>query len=804
MAHDKPRRAVHFSVYGAPVALQPCLIRVLCVLPACHIGSGASGCWSAAWSYFANAGYGRHCHALQARNRRYEQGSQRECSVLVLLRAPMGLQPQQAAMQFWRQASDRINVSPALGHWRRSMSFEQARSGKTSCFFFSFFAKPPAWIRTMGHNGEWKSGWPKRETNLGPPECECIALQHLTQGHICEVLREFPIKQHSNPTHDTTRDLNMKVARDSPHSENYVAARPRSRSEGAIRATITRTPSASSLLHARRAAFPSADLTFRHFELRLWVDLVPGLATLLRDWQADTRDQSSVAGRPKIRRSKLFGEAGTVSTFVRGDFGKPRITENRMARPGFEPRSSHVTVCHCTSPLVCPYKSAAETTTSRTADRRRSNWTAPREVGVCNKRLRLQLSYLPGLRLAAMAYLMHLAMSPLSLPHFSASNTGVVVTERFDCSPPTEVNRVEFSAGSLPDFRKWESWRTMPLVGGFSRGSLVSPAFAFWRCSIVTSFHPRRLSRSLYFPVRIDDLALERYIPGGKIIRYGRAYSEQVISMADFDAGFRDRIQDASVIVVGAAAGLVHLSLSHPPPKKKFPTHSRQFQRHETDQVRRLARNLPGKIGQVVVPVQACKAINVMMGTIVAYITVSMTDLAQALTLAGTMQYDHKALHDHDVPSRVERFPQLLILKTSHRFVRLIHRGRGSRRENLSLASFPHPFPSSSYSISSRIVIRRFIFHLVEKCFCHPFRGRPAKSLPTCSYVRLKIISPMFEHEERLLHSTHADFIKFSLFNTLHFAISQRGRELHHVALHCGMLPQLRITRTTTTYHKTT
>ncbi|KAJ8880318.1 hypothetical protein PR048_016784 [Dryococelus australis] len=36
-----------------------------------------------------------------------------------------------------------------------------------------------------------------------------------------------------------------------------VAARPRSRSEGAIRATLTRTPSASSLLHARRAVFPS-------------------------------------------------------------------------------------------------------------------------------------------------------------------------------------------------------------------------------------------------------------------------------------------------------------------------------------------------------------------------------------------------------------------------------------------------------------------------------------------------------------------------------------------------------------------
>ncbi|KAJ8893541.1 hypothetical protein PR048_006139 [Dryococelus australis] len=48
------------------------------------------------------------------------------------------------------------------------------------------------------------------------------------------------------------------------------------------------------------------------------------------------------------------------------------------------------------------------------------------------------------------------------------------VAERLDYSPPTKANRVQSSAGSLPDFRKWESCRTIPLVGGFSRGSPVS------------------------------------------------------------------------------------------------------------------------------------------------------------------------------------------------------------------------------------------------------------------------------------------------------------------------------------------
>ncbi|KAJ8885867.1 hypothetical protein PR048_012073 [Dryococelus australis] len=40
--------------------------------------------------------------------------------------------------------------------------------------------------------------------------------------------------------------------------------------------------------------------------------------------------------------------------------------------------------------------------------------------------------------------------------------------------PPPKANRVQSSAG-LPDIRKWESCRTMPLVDGFSRGSPFFP-----------------------------------------------------------------------------------------------------------------------------------------------------------------------------------------------------------------------------------------------------------------------------------------------------------------------------------------
>ncbi|KAJ8873456.1 hypothetical protein PR048_024273 [Dryococelus australis] len=61
---------------------------------------------------------------------------------------------------------------------------------------------------------------------------------------------------------------------------------------------------------------------------------------------------------------------------------------------------------------------------------------------------------------------------------YTSFHVGAVVAERLACSPPTKVNRAQSPAGSLPDFRKWESCRTMPLITWFSWGSSVSPALA--------------------------------------------------------------------------------------------------------------------------------------------------------------------------------------------------------------------------------------------------------------------------------------------------------------------------------------
>ncbi|KAJ8870933.1 hypothetical protein PR048_027235 [Dryococelus australis] len=55
-------------------------------------------------------------------------------------------------------------------------------------------------------------------------------------------------------------------------------------------------------------------------------------------------------------------------------------------------------------------------------------------------------------------------------------------------------DRAKSPAGSL-EFRKWESCRKMPLVGGFSQGSLVSPAPSFRPPLHIHFNHPHRLSR---------------------------------------------------------------------------------------------------------------------------------------------------------------------------------------------------------------------------------------------------------------------------------------------------------------------
>ncbi|KAJ8879866.1 hypothetical protein PR048_020483 [Dryococelus australis] len=81
---------------------------------------------------------------------------------------------------------------------------------------------------------------------------------------------------------------------------------------------------------------------------------------------------------------------------------------------------------------------------------------------------------------------MHDATILKSLIKESTLAQGATVAERLAHSPPTRAIRIQSPAGSL-DFRKWESCRTMPLVCGFSLGSLISPAPSFRHRSILAS-----------------------------------------------------------------------------------------------------------------------------------------------------------------------------------------------------------------------------------------------------------------------------------------------------------------------------
>ncbi|KAJ8869874.1 hypothetical protein PR048_028883 [Dryococelus australis] len=105
---------------------------------------------------------------------------------------------------------------------------------------------------------------------------------------------------------------------------------------------------------------------------------------------------------------------------------------------------------------------------------RGDHWTAPKDTPQPPRR-RHSTACLPTPGCAA-------ARPPAGAPPLYVVQVAEAA-ERLACSPPTIANRVQSLAGSLRIF----ACGTMPLVGGFSRESPVSPALSFQRCSILTS-----------------------------------------------------------------------------------------------------------------------------------------------------------------------------------------------------------------------------------------------------------------------------------------------------------------------------
>ncbi|KAJ8891742.1 hypothetical protein PR048_004277 [Dryococelus australis] len=100
---------------------------------------------------------------------------------------------------------------------------------------------------------------------------------------------------------------------------------------------------------------------------------------------------------------------------------------------------------------------------------------------------------------------MKLVVSCTILPGKTArGNKDAAPPRRLDCSPATKANQVQSPSGSLPDFRKWDSFQTISVVSGFPRGSPISPALAFKRCFRLTSFHPSSVAHQLTALREID------------------------------------------------------------------------------------------------------------------------------------------------------------------------------------------------------------------------------------------------------------------------------------------------------------
>ncbi|KAJ8889327.1 hypothetical protein PR048_008826 [Dryococelus australis] len=88
--------------------------------------------------------------------------------------------------------------------------------------------------------------------------------------------------------------------------------------------------------------------------------------------------------------------------------------------------------------------------------------------------------------------------------------TSLTVDEQLSCSPPTKAKRVQSPTGYLSDFRKWEAFRTMSLVGRFSRGSPRFP-HPFIPALLHTHLnHPYRLSRPHCYGAQIFSLVHSR------------------------------------------------------------------------------------------------------------------------------------------------------------------------------------------------------------------------------------------------------------------------------------------------------
>ncbi|KAJ8895369.1 hypothetical protein PR048_000701 [Dryococelus australis] len=263
---------------------------------------------------------------------------------------------------------------------------------------------------------------------------------------------------------------------------------------------------------------PRASLTHPHPKIDCsgttgsCVGITPGTPTCAPHWRDSSNDVveytiHEIPPRVKVRRvtqtcaSRLIVASRCKSTKWHVVF--KLITRLYETFRGLTSHPNQLYVCMVRSPLPIPRRpsvrllATSEEAVAIVCSPQQLCWTTGSEVAT------VQLSSgVAHLRGRTYCYMRHLIMPPGSVERGTVRVPDVLcregkpyprrapVAKRLDCSLPTKANRVQFLGGSLPDFRKWESCRTMPLVGSFLGG------LPFPRPSITALLHTHLASPS--------------------------------------------------------------------------------------------------------------------------------------------------------------------------------------------------------------------------------------------------------------------------------------------------------------------
>ncbi|KAJ8880462.1 hypothetical protein PR048_016932 [Dryococelus australis] len=273
--------------------------------------------------------------------------------------------------------------------------------------------------------------------------------------------------------HDTTLKTKQPSGMEPP--------RPRSRSEGAIRATLTRTPSVSSLLRARRAVFPPKGGGWRRKGGCLPYPLRRSVG---RERVLEKRLVIQIGRVTQIRRRRGLNLLHMPRCADGDNYQKIIARYHRTSTLSARGRGSCDAIQVDCQSFSRPPGDASSLTTTPLCGRSASSKNADvlGQVHTWGQSLR-GAAAAPQKRSTRDWLICTSAHVDAAPPRSMSART--TVAERLARSPLTKANRVQSPDGT-PYFRKWESCQTMPFVGGFSRGSHVSPAPLFRRRSIFT------------------------------------------------------------------------------------------------------------------------------------------------------------------------------------------------------------------------------------------------------------------------------------------------------------------------------